>query len=112
MSQGLCRPVESGAEKTPIPATKGSSRRRATCHTLQQKGVPKKITRQGHRHALTEISSQQITMTFAHIGSGSYGCCYLGMYRSIDIIINELGVQQLQCESRGDAETRVVQELI
>ena len=51
-------------------------------------------------------------MTSVHLGSGSHGSCYLGVYRGIDVVVKELRVKQLQQESREDAKARVVQELI
>ena len=81
--------------------------------TQQQEGPPKKIARgQGHEHALREISADQIIMKEVHLGSGSYGSCYLGLYRGIDVVVKELRVKQLQRESREQAEARVVEELV
>ena len=69
--------------------------------TQQQEGPPKKfVPGQGHQHALREISADQIIMKEVHLGSGSYGSCYLGLYRGIDVVVKELRVKQLQRESR------------
>ena len=60
---------------------------------------------------MKEVSSDQITRTAVHLGSGSYGSCYLALYRGISVVVKELRVKQLQCESREEAEARVAQEL-
>lgn len=96
-------------KKTPIENTKeGSNRKRAL---QQKKGPPKKIAGR-QSHSLKEISPEQITTKSVHLGSGSYGSCYLGVYRGMDIVIKELRVQQFQRESHKDAEARIVEELI
>ena len=88
-----------------------SNKRR--CTTQQQEGPPKNtVRRQSHQHALKEISSDQITRTAVHLGSGSYGSCYLGLYRSIRVVVKELHVNQFQLESREEAEERIARELI
>lgn len=98
------RPVLTGkdaVESVAKMATKDSN-------TLQQKEDPKKIARhQCQHHALRELSAQKITMKLVHLGSDSYGSCYLGVYRGIDVIIKDLHVQQVQCESCEDAECEV-----
>lgn len=46
-------------------------------------------------------------MKSVHLRSDSYGSCYLGVYRGIDVVIKDLHVQQVQCESCEDAECEV-----
>lgn len=100
-------------KKAPIENTKDGSNRKRASTRQQKKGPPKKIARrQSHSYALKEISPEQITTRSVHLGSGSYGSCYLGVYRGMDIVIKELRVQQFQRESHEDAEARIVEELI
>ena len=105
------RAAPTGPEvENPVSKDSGNKRR---CTTQQQEGPPKKtVRRQSHQHALKEISSDQIRRTAVHLGSGSYGSCYLALYRGIRVVVKELRVKQLQLESRGEAEARVVRELI
>ena len=51
-----------------------------------------------------------MTRTAVRLGSGSYGSCYLALYRGIRVVVEEFRVKQLQCESREEAEARVEQE--
>lgn len=48
----------------------------------QNQGPPEKTARSAHKHALKEISPEQITTKSVHLGSGSYGSCYLGCKRA------------------------------
>ena len=89
----------------------GSTRKRPSTQQ-QNKGPPEKIARRAHKHCLKEISPEQITTTSIHLGSGSYGSCYLGVYRGLDVVVKELRVQQFKRESNEDAEERTVNELI
>ena len=57
-----------------------------------------------------EICSDQISRTAVHLGSGSYGSCYLALYRGIRVLVEEFRVKQLQYESREEAEAGVAQE--
>ena len=47
------------------------------------------------KDTLKEICSDQITRTAVHLGSGSYGSCYMALYRGIRIVVEELRVKQL-----------------
>lgn len=94
------------------PAYKNSDCKRV-CTTQQQEGPPKKtVWRQSHQHTLREICSDQIMRTAVHLGSGSYGSCYLALYKGIRIIVKELHVKQLQHENLEEAEARVADDLI
>ena len=106
------RAASTGPEVDNAAPHYSSNKRR--CTTQQQEGPPKKtVRRQSHQHALKEISSDQIRRTAVHLGSGSYGSCYLALlYRSIRVVVKELRVKQLQLESREEAEARVARELI
>ena len=63
------------------------------------------------KDTLKEVCSDQITRTAVHLGGGSYGSWYLALYRGISVVVKELHVKQLQCESREKADARVAQEL-
>ena len=52
---------------------------------------------------MKEVSSDQITRTAVHLGSGSYGSCYMALYRGINVVVKEL--------RREEAEARVAQEV-
>ena len=72
------RAASTGPEVDNAAPHYSSNKRR--CTTQQQEGPPKKtVRRQSHQHALKEISSDQIRRTAVHLGSGSYGSCYLGL---------------------------------
>ena len=62
--------------------------------------------------ARREISSYRVTLTEKHVGSGSYGSCYLGDFRGLKVVVKTLRVRQMQEESVGDAEKRVRNELL
>ena len=42
-----------------------------------------------------------------HLGSGTYGSCYLGSYRRLDVVVKQLKVKKHSGETQGDAEMRV-----
>ena len=62
------------------------------------------------KDTLKEICSDQIARTAVHLGSGSYGSCYLALYRGIRVVVEEFRVKQLRCESREEAEARIAQK--
>ena len=88
------RVVSTGPEVA-NPESKDSGSK-IVCTMQQQEGPPKKTTRrQSHRHALKEICSDEIMRKAVHLGSGSYGLCYLELYRDISILVKELRMKQL-----------------
>lgn len=109
------RPMSTGTKaenlKKALIGKHGSACKRPSTQQ-QNQGPPEKTARSAHKHALKEISPEQITTKSVHLGSGSYGSCYLGVYRGMDVVVKELRVQQFQHESHEDAAERTVNELI
>ena len=85
------------------------SRKRASS-ALQEVDVPSaKVARTS---VVREIASHHVTISKQHLGSGSYGACYLGTYRNMTVVVKNLHVKELQGENRKQAENRVRDELI
>ena len=54
-----------------------------------------------------EIESHNLTVSTQHLGSGSYGTCYLGKYRNMVVVVKTLHLRKLDGESDEQAENRV-----
>lgn len=86
-----------------------ASRKRAGAD--EDEGVPKKAPCLS-LNSLKEINHLQVTVGGKHLGSGTYGSCYLGSYRGLDVVVKQLNVKKYSGETQEDAETRVRNELI
>lgn len=60
----------------------------------------------------TEISPSSVSVSTKLLGAGSYAKCYLASYRGLDVVSKEITVKALKNETRGEAESRVRQELV
>ncbi|XP_068715514.1 probable serine/threonine-protein kinase DDB_G0267514 [Montipora foliosa] len=85
------------------------TRKRAGVH--QDKGVPKKVPCQS-LGSVKEINPFQVTVDGKHLGSGTYGSCYIGSYRGLDVVVKQLKIKKYRGETQEDAERRVRNELI
>ena len=82
-----------------VTASKDCGRKRENTGQQQEGPLKKIVQRQSQQHALKEISLDQITRTAVYLSSGSYGSCYLGLYKGLSVVVKELCVKQLQRES-------------
>ena len=88
--------------------TRGVAVSRKRPGTSQQgERVPQKTSREA---ALKEIKTYHVTKS-KHLGTGSYGSCYLGSYRGMNVVIKELKVRVGGGETHEDAEKRVREEM-
>ena len=55
----------------------------------EAEGVPKK-TPCSSLGSVKEINHLQVTVGGKHLGSGTYGSCYLGSYRGLDVVVKQL----------------------
>ena len=85
------------------------TRKRAGVH--QDEGVPKKVPCQS-LGSVKEINPFQVTVDGKHLGSGTYGSCYIGSYRGLDVVVKQLKIKKYRGETQEDAERRVRNELI
>lgn len=85
---------QSNANKRPSTSQQGERSPRKTARTA----------------ALKEIKSFHVT-TRSHLGTGSYGSCYLALYRGMNVVIKNLKVRAVSGETQKDAEQRVREEL-
>ena len=53
-----------------------------------------------------------MTLTKTCLGSGSYGSCYLGSFRAMNVMVKSSHVHEKKDESCQQAENRVRQKLI
>ena len=77
----------------------------------EDEGVPKKAPRLS-LGSVKEIEHSQVIVGGKHLGSGTYGSCYLGSYRGLDVVVKQLNLKKYNRETQEDAETRVRKELI
>jgi len=77
----------------------------------EDEGVPKKAPRLS-LGSVKEIEHSQVIVGGKHLGSGTYGSCYLGSYRGLDVLVKQLNLKKYNRETQEDAETRVRKELI
>ena len=77
----------------------------------QDEGAPKKALCPG-LCSVKEINPFHMIVTGKHLGSGTYGSCYLGSYRGLDVVVKQLKVKKYSGETQEVAETRVRNELI
>lgn len=61
---------------------------------------------------MKEINPFHVIVAGKHLGSGTYGSCYLGSYRGLDVVLKQLKVKKYSGETQEVAETRVRNELI
>ena len=111
---GQSREQKAGANDEPRgPArpvnNEGETSRKRVSQSRPSEDVPRKAA--GTSPHIKEISSYRVTLTEKHVGSGSYGSCYVGDFRGLKIVVKTLRVRQMQGESVGDAEKRVGNEL-
>lgn len=112
---GQSREQKAGANDEPRgPArpvnNEGETSRKRVSQSRPSEDVPRKAARTSPH--IKEISSYRVTLTEKHVGSGSYGSCYLGDFRGLKVVVKTLRVRQMQGESVGDAEKRVRNELL
>ncbi|XP_031553462.1 probable serine/threonine-protein kinase DDB_G0280717 [Actinia tenebrosa] len=62
--------------------------------------------------AVKEINSNHIVRTKKHLGSGSYGSCFLAFYRGITVVVKELQIHSSDQETKEDAKKRTHNELL
>jgi len=62
--------------------------------------------------SVKEINHSQVILGEKQLGSGTFGSCYLGSYRGLDVVVKQLKVKKYSKETQEDAETRVRKELI
>ena len=84
-----------------------TSRKRAANTDCEE--VPQKAAR---LHGLKEIPASHVILTRTCLGSGSYGSCYLGMFRGMNVVVKSLQVHEGKGENRHQVEKRARQELI
>lgn len=75
-----------------------ASRKRAGAD--EDEGVPKKAPCLS-LNLLKEINHLQVTAGGKHLGSGTYGSCYLGSYRGLDVVVKQLNVKKIQRRNAG-----------
>ena len=77
----------------------------------QDEGAPKKAPCQS-LGSMKEINPIQVTVDAKHLGSGTYGSCYVGSYRGLDVVVKQLKIKKCREETQEDAERRVRNKLI
>ena len=103
--------ADPGDGRAPRQTAKGNTpttRRKRTANTDHEE-IPRKAAR---LHGLKEIPVSHVTLTRTCLGSGSYGSCYLGTFRGMNIVVKSLHVHEGKGENRQQAENRIRQELI
>ena len=88
----------------------GETSRKRVSQSRPSEDVPRKPARTSPH--IKEISSYRVALMEKQVGSGSYGSCYLGDFRGLNVVVKTLRVRQMQEESVGDTEKRVRNELL
>lgn len=100
-------------EKVECATERRANSRKRTGTNNQEQGFASKASRAdlAPGAGLKEINPFHVTVNATHVGTGSYGSCYLGSYRGLDVVVKQLKVKQLKGETPKEAQRRVKEEL-
>ena len=71
--------------------------------TTQQGDVPQKKSKTVA--LLVEIMPVNVTISMKLLGSSSYGCCYLTLYRGMEVVSKNFAVREMRSKTCGGQKT-------
>ena len=79
------------ADGPPSQTAKRNTTSRKRARNTDCEEVPRKAAR---LHGLKEIPASHVILTRTCLGSGSYGSCYLGTFRGMNVVVKSLHVHE------------------
>jgi len=101
------RRIEERAKQLADEREKEKSKATPSKNTSEERPAKKQRT-----SMLKEIDSNHVVRTQKHLGSGSYGSCFLAFYRGMTVVVKELKVNIGKRETEQEAKDRTKTELI